>query len=221
MRVLDRGLVYPFDTFWAEFGSEAGVAASLIEEGSAEVFGHEYQSSGSLPSWMELPDGALSYHVAHELAHRVLRKGGFPSSLRGPQYVQGSAEARVGGDLEEMVTHHALEELLKHLPFDRSHIREHLFSGALRGLENSPVPETSSLWWVTWACRYCELRFLLQERQWLRLEVVYEGRCSDIAEKGRELADIMDQEGFQTPAMALRAMVRVRDALETRTETPC
>ena len=87
----------------------------------------------SLPSWMELPDDALSYHVAHELTHLVMRHRGFPVSGRGPQYGEDSLEARVGGDLEEMVSHPALEEMLKTFAFDRTHIQHHLFEGAPPG----------------------------------------------------------------------------------------
>ena len=220
MRVLGRELVQPFDLFWGRFGTELGTPAHLVEEGRREVFGAEsYQgpsgdvSEQSLPRWMGLPDGPLSYHVAHELTHLVIRKRGFPVSVRGLEYGESSPEARVGGDLEEMVSHHVLEEMLTGYPFDRSHIQSHLFSSAVSGLEASPVPDSGTLWWATWAIRFCELQFLLPQRQWLRLEVVYDGRCPDIADKGRELIHIMDREGVQTPEHALRAMIAARDTL--------
>ena len=110
---------------------------------------------------------------------------------RGPQYAPNSHEARVGGDLEEMVGHPGMERILAPLPFDKSHIQQKLFEGARSGLENAPIPTQGGLWWVTWAMRFCELQFLLTEPMWLRLEVVYDGRCPDIAAKGRELVDVM------------------------------
>ena len=215
MEVLGRVLVAPFDGFWEQYGQEAETPLELIQEGDPTVFGPDGYQKGSqeLPPWMELPDEALSYHVAHELTHQVMRTRGFPLSVRGQQYGGGSPEAEVGRDLEEMVSHPALEELLRPFGFNGTHILLHLFESARQGLESSPIPETGTPMWATWACRFCELQFLLPERQWLRLEVVYDGRCPDIADKGRELADIMRAEGFSTPDQALHAMIRARDAL--------
>ena len=223
MKVLGRELVPPFDDFWERLGEETGVPAALVEQGAVEVFGPEGYVEGAdrLPRWMEIPDPALSYHVAHELTHVLLRNRGFPTGFRGPAYGPDSPEARVGGDLEEMIAHPALEQVLSPFPFDKSHIQQHLFQGARRGLESSPVPEADSPWWATWACRCCELRFLLPERQWLRLEVVFEGRCPDIAAKGRELVEIMKAEGFLTPEQALQSMIKARDALGLRTADRC
>jgi hypothetical protein len=223
MKVLGKVLVSPFDAFWRQLGPEIGVPAGLVEEGDGVVFGPEgyEKASNQLPRWMKIPDGALSYHVAHELTHLLLKKRGFPVALRGPQYGPDSSEARVGGDLEEMISHPALEEVLRPFPFDKGHIQEHLFEGARHGLETSPVPGPGSPWWVTWACRCCELQFLLPRKRWIRLEVVYDGRCSDIAEKGRELAQIMRREGFLTPDQALQSMIGARDALGLKEADRC
>ena len=223
MKVLGRELPPPFDQFWDTLGEETGVPIDLIARGAAQVFGPEgyVEGSGRLPRWMEIPDDALSYHVAHELTHLLLRNRGFPATFRGREYGPESPEARVGGDLEEMVSHPALEQVLSPFPFDKGHIQQHLFEGARRGLESSPIPEPDSPWWTTWACRCCELQLLLPERQWLRLEVVFEGRCPDIAAKGRELAEIMRAEGFLTPDQALQAMISARDALGLKEADRC
>lgn len=223
MKVLGRELVPPFDTFWEQFAPEIDMPIHQIERGHRAVFGQAgYQEgSDSLPSWIGLPDEALSFHVAHELTHIVMRRRGFPTTMRGPQYDEDSAEARIGADLEEMIGHLALEGLLKPFPFNKSHIQQHLFEGARRGLEESAAPKSGTLWWVTWACRFCELQLLLPSRQWLRLEVVYDGRCPDIANKGRELVDIMRQEGFLTPDQALQAMIRARDTLGLKEANRC
>ena len=223
MRVLERKLAVPFDEFWELLGEEIGVATDLIERGDVEVFGPEgyREESDRLPRWMETPDAALSYHVAHELTHTLLRNRGFPVSFRGQQYGPESSEARVGGDLEEMIIHPALEEVLRPFPFDKTHIQQHLFEGARQGLETSPIPDPGSPWWITWACRCCELQFLLPPRQWIRLEVVYEGRCPEIAAKGRELVEIMKTEGFPTPDQALQSMIKARDALGLKEADRC
>ena len=233
MKVLGRELIPPFDDFWDRFAPEIAIPIHLIEEGDGVVFGPESYDEGSdhpsglspsgrsLPHWMELPDGPLSYHVAHELTHLLMRRRSFPVSVRGHEYGPDSPEARVGGDLEEMISHPALEEILRPFPFNRTHIQQHLFESARRGLERSPIPESGTLWWTTWACRFCELQFLLPEQQWLRLEVVYDGRCPDIADKGRELVDIMRGECFQTPDQALQAMIKSRDALGLKEVERC
>ena len=214
MKVLGRDLVPPFDDFWKRFGAETGVTPDLIEQGDQAVFGAGSYRNGpeKLPSWMELPDGPLSYHVAHELTHLVMRQS-FPITIRGRQYSADSPEARVGADLLEMISHPALEEILSPFPFDRTHIQQHLFDGARQGLEDSPIPESGTLWWITWACRFCELQLLLPLQRWLRLEVVYDGRCPEIADKGRELVAIMRSEGYQTPDQALQATIKARDTL--------
>lgn len=228
MRVLGRELVPPLGDFWEKFGREIGVPPRLIEEGRGEVFGSEgYRgdpvdlSGSELPRWMDLPGGPLSFHVAHELTHLLLRRRGFPTTLRGRQHGEGSPEARVCGDLDEMISHPALETLLRPFPFDKTHIQDHLFEGARRGLESSPRPEPASPWWATWAIRFCELQFLLPRQSFSRLEVVYDGRCPDIARKGRELVEIMHGEGYLTPDQALGAMVAARDALGLREVDRC
>ena len=223
MKALGRELPPPFDVFWECFSSEIAIPDRLIEEGHWTVFGTEsYQpGSGRVPRWLELPDYALSFHVAHELTHVLMRRRGFPVTTRGPQYPPGSPEGRVGGDLEEMVGHPGLEHILSPFPFDKSHVQQRLSDGARGGLENSPVPEAGSMWWNTWAIRFCELKFLLHEKFWLRLEVVYEGRCPDIAAKGRDLIEIMEREGFETPGQALKAIIASRDALGLKEEARC
>ncbi len=223
MRVLGRELEAPFDDFWRWAEPEIGIPWELAENGHWTIFGDQAYSpaSGQLPPWMELPGFALSFHVAHELTHVLMRKRGFPMTNRGPQYAPNSHEARVGGDLEEMVGHPGMERLLEPLPFDKSHIQQKLFEGARSGLENAPIPTQGGLWWVTWAMRFCELQFLLTEPMWLRLEVVYDGRCPEIAAKGRELVDVMLAEGFETPDQALGAMIGCRDALGLREEAKC
>ena len=112
-----------------------------------------------------------------------------------------------------MITHPALEDILQLYPFDRRHIQERLFKGALQGVANSPVPDSGSLWWATWASKFCELKFLLPRQAWSQLEDVYHHRCPDIADKGRELDGIMRQEGYSTPDQALAAMIKARDAV--------
>ena len=100
--MLGRELTPPFDEFWDRFGPEIAVPIHLIEDGDEAVFGPESYQKGSekQPQWLELPDGALSFHVAHELTHLLMRRRGFPVSVRGPQYGGDSPESRVGGDLE-------------------------------------------------------------------------------------------------------------------------
>ena len=222
MKVQGRDLGPPFDAFWERFAPEIGILPRLIEEGHRDVFGQGSYREGAqdLPSWMKLPDEALSYHVAHELTHLFMRRQ-FPVSVRGPQYGEDSAEARVGADLEEMIIHPALDAILSPFPFDRTHIQRHLFEGARQGIESSPVPRSDTPWWDTWACRFCELQFLLPTPLWLRLEVVYDGRSPDIAELGRRLIEIMRREGFHTPDLALQAMIHARDALGLKEDDRC
>ena len=105
MKVLGRNLVNPFDSFWSEYASETGVLPTLIQSGHSSVFGDQGADklSPHIPRWMELPDGDLCWHVAHELSHLVIQSRGFPNTARGPQFPKGSPEARIGGDIEEMV----------------------------------------------------------------------------------------------------------------------
>ena len=143
MKVLGRVLASPFDAFWDLFGTETDVAQELIEGGHEAVFGPECYREDSagrprFPAWFQLPHDALGYHVAHELTQLVMRKRGFPVTLRGPEYAETSPEARLCGDVHEMVSHPAMEEILGPLPFDRSHIQGHLFEGVPGGACSSP-----------------------------------------------------------------------------------
>ena len=223
MHILGRNLITPFTNFWEDHASELNLSIGLINKGDPSIFGTEtpVKSIEQTPSWLNLPDGALSYHVAHELTHIIMTKRGFPSTVRGPQYKINSPEARAGSDLQEMILHPGLENILEPYDFNRTHIRQHLFEGARKGLEESPTPKTGTLWWVTWTCRFAELFHLLTREQWIRLEVVYEGRCPDIAAMGNKLISIMKEEGFQTASQAIRSMISARNILRLHKNSQC
>lgn len=215
MKVLGRQLVPPFDSFWERHKAEIPVPVEYIEEGLSSVFGEQGAdfSTPGLPAWASLPDDDLAYHVAHELTHIVLRQRGFPKTGYGIQYPRGSAEARIGGDIEEMVLHPALEKLLQPFGFKNDFIRGRMLNGALNGLSSSPVPEKGTPWSYTWAIRYCELQLELEPSQWLRLRAIYVERAPDVRALGEELAAIMRAVGWGEREQALEAMIRVRDAL--------
>lgn len=220
MKVLGRELVQPFEAFWQKLGPEIPIPIEYIEEGHSSVFGDQGAdvSAPRLPTWASLPDDDLAYHVAHELAHIVLRQRGFPRTGRGPQYPPDSDEARVGGDIEELVLHRALEDLLAPYGFKRPAIYTRLVSGALKGLSSSPVPRPGTAWYCTWAIRYCDLQLELEPEDWRRLEAIYEERAPEVCKLGRELLDALRRTGWSTRQQALEAMVRIRDCLGLRAE---
>jgi len=216
MKVLGHPLPQPFDDFWARLGPEISVPENLIALAHHSVFRDQAWDPDfpdDLPTWLSLPPGPLAYHVAHELTHILLLRRGYPRSIRGLPYSSDSEEARIGGDLEEMLHHHALEAVLQPFPFERWHIQDHLFNTASSGLETAPVPKPGSFWWATWALRYCELQFHLPPDRWQPIQDTYHRRCQDIAAKGQELAATIDSVGCNTPDKALQAMIKVRDAL--------
>ena len=223
MHILGRNLIAPFTSCWEDHSTELNLCADMINEADSSIFGTKQTHEGKeqTPYWIDLPDGALSYHVAHELTHLIMTKRGFPSTVRGPHYNIDSPQARVGSDLQEMILHPGLEDILAPYAFDQSHIRHHLFEGARKGLEESPIPPTGTLWWVTWSCRFAELYYLLTRDQWLRLEVVYEGRCPDIAAMGNQLISIMKEYGFTTASNAIRSMISARNLLELQNDNQC
>ena len=164
---------------------------------------------------MELPDDDLAYHVAHELTHIVLRQRGFPKTGRGTPYGEDSAEARIGGDLEEMVLHSPLEKLLLPFGFNHDYIRARMLEGAMNGMVRSPVPvpEPGTPWSFTWAIRYCELQLELVPEQWDGLEAIYKERAPGVYDLGEELVEIMRRAGWGTREQALEAMIEARDTL--------
>ena len=215
MNVLGRELVPPFDDFWERFKAEIPVPVEHIEEGHSSVFGlHGMDlTAPESPAWASLPDDDLAYHAAHELTHIILRERGFPRTGRGPHYPEDSAEARLGGDLEEMVLHLPLDALILPLGFKRDFIQGRMLSGALNGLERSPAPEWGTPWFFTWALRYCGLKLELPEHDWLRVEILYRKRSPAVCELGGELVSIMQEVGWGTREQAVEAMVRSRDTL--------
>lgn len=215
MRVAGRELVAPFDSFWEHFRAEIPVVTEHIEEGHSSVFGLQGVDvlAPQTPSWVELPYDDLAYHVAHELMHFVLRERGFPRTGRGRQFGENSGEARIGGDLEEMVIHPPLEKLLLPFGFKRDFVLARMLEGAMNGLTRSPVPEPGSPWFFTWATRYCELRLALKLEEWEGLEAVYRERAPQACDLGDELADIMLRIGWGTREQALEAMIAARDTL--------
>ena len=200
MKVLGRSLVPQFDDFWEQFGSEVSIPLEYVEEGHSLVFGGQGLDlvAPEMPAWAFLPTEDLSYHIAHEIAHIILRERRFPSTSRGPQYPENSEEARVGSDLEEMVLHFIQNRVLR---------------GASKGLTHSPIPERGTLWFYTWAIRYCELKLDLPQRYWRRLETIYETRSPEVCQLGKRLVEIMYETGWNTRDQTLGAMIRIRDIL--------
>lgn len=216
MKVLGRELPSPFDTFWERFQSEIPVPAEHIEAGHSVVFGDQgYDlSAPDLPAWAGLPDADLAYHVTHELYHVVQRQRGYPRTVRGRQYPPDSVEARIGGDLEEMILHPPLEELLRaEMGFTNDFIRGRMLNGALNGIASSPVPEYGTPWFTTWAIRYCELQIILNEDEWAQLEQVFRERSPQVSRLGEEMTAIVNGVGWGTREQALEALIGVRDSL--------
>lgn len=216
MEVLGRKLPSPFDEFWERFGAEIPVSVEHIEAGHSVVFGDQGAdlSAPNLPAWAEMPDDDLAYHVAHELFHIVQRQRGYPKTVRGRQYPPNSVEARIGADLEEMILHPPLEELLRgEMGFTNDFIRERMLQGALHGIADSPVPEYGTPWFTTWAIRYCELQIILNTNEWTQLQVVFTERSPQVARLGEEMASIVNEVGWGTREQALETLVGVRDSL--------
>ena len=215
MKVSGRELAAPFDGFWERFKAEIPVPVEYIEEGHSAAFGSQgvNLTAPDTPAWTSLPDDDLAYHVAHELTHIVLRQRGYPRTVRGRQYPQDSAEARIGGDLEEMVLHPALHTLMQPFRFRWDFIQGRMLDGASNGLTRSPAPDRGTPWFFTWAIRFCELQLELPARRWLRLEALYQERSPQVYELGTELVAIMRDVGWGSREQALEAMMRARDAL--------
>ena len=215
MKTLGRDLVEPFGRFWELYGEEIGVAWELVEEGHSSVFGGfgADLTAPALPEWAKLPDDDLAYHAAHELTHLLLRRRGYPHTARGRGYGPLSPEARIGGDIEEMVLHPAVDAILMPLGFGKPRIQQRMARGALNGVSNSPAPASGTPWYYTWAIRYCELSLELPPNLWRPIAQAYESRSPAVCELGRDLLGIMHAAGWGTREQALAAMVRVRDTL--------
>ena len=216
MKVLGRQLPPPFDEFWERFRSEISTPVEYIEAGHSAVFGEQgYDlSARAKPAWAALPDADFAYHIAHELFHIVQRGRGYPKTMRGRHYPPNSAEARIGADLEELILHPPLEELLRdELGFTNDFIRARMLNGALNGVANSPPPQYGTPWFTTWAIRYCELQFTLSGEEWAALEAVFTERSPQVARLGEEMVAIVREVGWGTREQALDALVRVRDSL--------
>ena len=216
MRVLGTELPSPFDEFWRRFEAEIPVSIEHIEMGHSVVFGDQGAdlSAPNLPDWYELPGDDLAYHVAHELFHIVQRQRGYPKTVRGRHYPPDSVEARIGADLEEMILHPPLEELLRgEMGFTNDFIRQRMLRGALNGIASSPVPEYGTPWFTTWAIRYCEMQIILNANEWAELEAVFRERSPQVVRLGEEMTAIMNEVGWGTREQALEALVGVRDSL--------
>ena len=216
MDVLGRKLVDPFDSFWERYGPEIPVSVEHLEEGHSSIFGDLGADRGAPdePPWAGLPDDDLAYHVAHELAHLLLRARDYPVTAPGGDVPPGSEWARVAGDMQEMIDHAAMSEILGPLGFRNDSILDRTAGGASRGLASSPVPEPGTAWFATWALRYCELSRDLGPERWLPIEALYRERALDAADMGARLVAIVEGRGCGSPGRALRAMLAARDALE-------
>ena len=220
MNVLGRDLIAPFDAFWAFFATEIPVDTALVSSGNSAAFGDQGAdlTAPHPPPWMSLPDNDLAYHVAHELTHLIMAERNYPKTARGIGFSGDSAEARVGGDLEEMALHPALAKLIEPFGFDNSYILERMASGAFNGLRAAPLPEWGTPWFFTWAIRFCELRIELPDRLWTPIDAIYQERVSAVCDLGNELFNIMQEVGWGTPAQSLEALIRCRDTLGMRAD---
>ena len=215
MDVLGRRLADPFDAFWERHGAEIPATVEHVEEGHSTVFGDlgADRSGPDDPVWAGLPDDDLAYHVAHELSHLLLRARGYPAAAPGSEVPPGSETARVAGDLQEMIDHAALSELLAPFGFRNDSILDRTARGAFGGLSSSPVPEPGTPWFATWAVRYCELSRDLGSERWWPIEALYRERAPDVAELGQRLVATVESRGCGSTGKALEAMLAVRDAL--------
>ena len=215
MEVLGRRLADPFDAFWEQYGAEIPASVEHIEEGHSSVFGHlgADRSAPEEPAWAGLPDDDLAYHVAHELAHLLLRARSYPVAAPGNEAPPGSEAVSVGGDLQEMIDHAALSEILGPFGFRNDFILERTAGGAARGLSSSPVPEPGTAWFATWAIRYCDLSRDLGPERWAPIEVLYRQRATGVAALGERLISMVEARGCGSPGKALWAMLQAREAL--------
>ena len=219
MKVLGNELPPPFPAFWDRFKDEIPVPAESIETGHSVVFGDQGAdlTAPALPAWASLPPADLAYHAAHELAHIIQRRRGYPKAVRGRQYAADSPEARVGADIEELVLHPPLEDLLlRELGFTNDLIRARMLQGALNGVAAGPPPEYGTDWFTTWAIRYCELQLCLPPAEWAPLQAAFRQRSPAVSRLGDDLAAIMRATGWGTREQALAAMIGIRDALGLR-----
>ena len=215
MEVLGRRLADPFDAFWEQYGPEIPAFVEHIEQGHSSVFGDlgADRSAPDEPTWADLPDDDLAYHVAHELAHLLLRARSYPVAAPGSDVPPGSEAARVSGDLQEMIDHAALSELLGPFGFRNDFILDRTAVGASGGLSSSPVPEPGTAWFATWAIRYCDLARDLGPERWSPIEALYRKRAPDAADLGERLIAIVEARGCGSPGKALWAMLAAREAL--------
>ena len=216
MDVLGRRLADPYDAFWEQYGPEISASVEHIEEGHSSVFGDlgADRSAPDEPAWAGLPGDDLAYHVAHELAHLLLRARSYPIVAPGSDIPPGSEAARVGGDLQEMIDHAALSEILGPFGFRNDFILDRTAGGASRGLSSSPVPEPGTAWFATWAIRYCDLSRDMGPERWAPIEALYRERAPDAAEMGQRLIAIVEDRGCGSPGKALWATLQAREALD-------
>ena len=215
MEVLGRYLIEPFDRFWSEYGTALGFAPGLIQQGHSTIFGESGadKTDPELPAWADLRSDNLAYHVAHELGHHVLRQQGYPKPLFGSPSPPGPGELRIIGDLQELVDHAAIRVLLTSFGFNNDLILDRTANGATEGLARSPVPETNTTWFATWAIRYAELSSELDPIRWQPIENLYQERAPAVAEIGNRLIRIMDKNGCHSSLTALKTMIEARDDL--------
>ena len=216
MEVIGRRLADPFDAFWERYGPEIPASVERIEEGHSSVFGDlgADRSAPDEPAWAGLPDDDLAYHAAHELAHLLLRARDYPMASPGSDVPPGSEAARVSGDLQEMIDHAALSEILAPFGFRNDSILDRTAGGAARGLSSSPVPGPGTPWFATWAIRYCDLSRDLGPERWPPIQALYRQRAPDAADLGERLIAIVDAQGCGSPGKALWAMLQAREALD-------
>ena len=211
MEVLGRRLDDPFDAFWdAVRAGDSSVRRT--HRGGPQLrlwrLGRGQERARDEPAWASLPDDDLAYHVAHELAHLLLRARRL-SRWRRPAATHLPAPRRrvSAGDLQEMIDHAALSEILGPFGFRNDFILDRTADGASRGLASSPVPEPGTAWFATWAIRYCDLSRDLGPERWPHIEALYRERAPAAAELGERLVAIVED-----PRLRLTRQGAVGDA---------
>ena len=88
-----------------------------------------------------------------------------------------------------------------------------MFTGTMKGICNSPVPEYGTPWFFTWAIRYAELSRTLTCAQMEEVDSIFKQRSNDVRSLGKELLEILEGFSDWSPSITKDAMIACRDIL--------
>lgn len=163
----------------------------------------------------DLPPDAFRHTLAHELAHSLQRKEGWPRAAANPDLGEGSPAEEVASVLQAIVHCAAANLRIAPLGLDSSWEQgeRHANVRMLLRAPHAGADQHGTPAWAYWALLYAYLTVIHRPEQTRTLLRNIRRALPDAAETGEQVAGIINQTGYATREQALTSLRAVQEAM--------